>query len=64
VLDECGNVVGHASATEAVFCADVEPSATNHQMTLRIATVARDVLALIDPIAPPPAKDAPVPPSK
>ena len=64
VLDECGNVVGHASATEAVFWDDDDPTATNHQMTLRIATVARDVLALIDPIAPPPAKDAPAPTSK
>jgi S1-C subfamily serine protease len=64
VLDECGNVVGHASATEAVFWDDDDPTATNHQMTLRIATVARDVLALIDPIASPPAKDAPAPPSK
>jgi S1-C subfamily serine protease len=55
VLDACGNVVGHAAATEAVFWDDDDPSAENHQMTLRIVTVARDVLALIDPIAPPPA---------
>lgn len=58
VLDECGNVVGHAAATEAVFWDDEDPTAENHQMTLRIATVARDVLALIDPIAPPPAAPA------
>jgi S1-C subfamily serine protease len=58
VLDACGNVVGHAAATEAVFWDDDDPSAENHQMTLRIATVARDVLALIDPIAPPPAAPA------
>jgi S1-C subfamily serine protease len=58
VLDACGNVVGHAAATEAVFWDDDDPSAENHQMTLRIVTVARDVLALIDPIAPPPASPA------
>lgn len=52
VLDEFGNAVGHAAATEAVFWDDNDPSATNHQMTLRIVTVARDVLALIEPIEP------------
>jgi hypothetical protein len=57
ILDACGNVVGHAAATEAVFWDDADPSATNHQMTLRIATVARSVLALVEPIAPKSAAD-------
>lgn len=56
VLDEFGNVVGHAAATEAVFWDDNDPSATNHQMTLRIVSVARDVLALIEPAEPPDSK--------
>jgi len=59
VLDEAGNVVGHAAATEAVFWDDNDPSATNHQMTLRIVTVAKDVLALIEPIEAPAAQKKP-----
>jgi S1-C subfamily serine protease len=59
VLDEYGNVVGHAAATEAVFWDDNDPSATNHQMTLRIVTVARDLLALIEPIPPPASLKSP-----
>lgn len=59
VLDESGNVVGHAAATEAVFWDDNDPSATNHQMTLRIVTVAKDLLALIEPVeAPASQKDS------
>jgi len=61
VLDQFGNVVGHAAATEAVFWDEDDPSATNHQMTLRIVTVARDVLSLIEPL---PAAPAPAPAAK
>lgn len=49
LLDECGNAVAHVQSTSTVFADAQARDPGGFQMTLRQATAAREVLALIKP---------------
>lgn len=49
ILDECGNAVGHVQSTGTVFADEDTHRAESYQITLKQATTARAVLAMIKP---------------